>query len=389
MAFDFDTPINREGSDSLKWDRVRADRRGILPLWVADMDFAVAPAISEAIRKRAEHPVFGYAVRGPGYFAAVARWQERNGWSVERDWIVPVPGIVPALSLAIRAFTEKGDGVIVQPPIYPPFLKAVASNGRRLVENPLVLREGRYGIDFEGLETAARQGAKLLLLCSPHNPVGRVWSREELLGVAEICAANGITVVSDEIHSDLVMPGFRHTVFATLSPRAASISVVLNSPSKTFNIAGLQAANAIIPDNGRRDAFVGVLGSAGLGLGNSFGIAALEAAYMHGAPWLEEAILYIAGNYRYLEERCAERIKRVAPLRLEGTHLAWLDCRGLGLDPAGLDSFMLDEAKLWLERGTSFGTGGEGFQRLNLACPRSTLEEALARLEAAVLRCMT
>ncbi len=389
MAFDFDTLLDRVPSGSLKWGgcvRSSPDEE-VLPLWVADMDFPSPPEVVEAIRRRAEHPIYGYPVRTDGYYDSLIAWmRRRNGWEIQRDWICFSPGVVPALNIAVLAYTQPGDKVVVQTPVYYPFSSAVLSNGRQLVENSLKLEGGRYVMDFEDLERKLDSRTKLLILCSPHNPVGRVWERGELERLVELCARKGVVIVSDEIHSDLILGGRKHVCTAALSPEAARMTVTLGAPNKTFNIAGLGIANAIIPDRRLREAFMNQAANLGLGIANVFGIVAQEAAYSKGEAWLEELLSYLRGNYGRLVSFLAERLPSLSVLPLEGTYLAWIDCRRLGMSDAELKAFFLKEAKLWLDEGTMFGSGGSGFMRINLACPRSLLDEALSRLEKALAK---
>ena len=389
MAYDFDTLLDRVPSGSLKWGGcVRSSPdEDVLPLWVADMDFPSPPEVVEAIRRRAEHPIYGYPVRTDGYYDSLIAWmRRRNGWEIQRDWICFSPGVVPALNIAVLAYTQPGDKVVVQTPVYYPFSSAVLSNGRQLVENSLKLEGGRYAMDLEDLERRLDSRTKLLVLCSPHNPVGRVWERGELERLVELCARKGVVIVSDEIHSDLILGGRKHVCTAALSPEAARMTVTLGAPNKTFNIAGLGIANAIIPDRRLREAFMNQAANLGLGIANVFGIVAQEAAYSKGEAWLEELLSYLRGNYGRLVSFLAERLPSLSVLPLEGTYLAWIDCRRLGMSDAELKAFFLKEAKLWLDEGTMFGSGGSGFMRINLACPRSLLDEALSRLEKALAK---
>ncbi len=387
MPYDFDRVYDRASSDSLKWASAvgHCGTNDVIPLWVADMDFACPPELVEAVRARAEHPIYGYPLRSDSYYRSITGWMKRrHGWDIDRDWILYVPGVVPALNFAVHAYSKPGDSIIIQPPVYYPFRAAVSENGRRLIENPLVLKEGRYVMDYEGLERSIDGNTKAIILSSPHNPVGRVWERHELERLVDICDRHGIVIVSDEIHSDLILGDIPHSCIASLSAKAATITVTLNAPNKTFNIAGLTMGSAIIADEDLRKAFAAAVADSGIGVSNVFGNVALEAAYDKGEAWLEELLSYLRGNHRFVAGFFAEKLPEFRLSDLEGTYLAWIDCRGLGLDDAGLKEFFTKKAGLWLDEGTKFGTGGSGFMRLNMACPRSLLAEALVRLEKAM-----
>jgi cystathionine beta-lyase len=389
VNYDFDSIIDRTSTHSLKWDtrRLPPGCKDALPLWVADMDFACPPEVVSAIQERAAHPIYGYTGRSQGNYQSFIAWmQRRNGWKIQKDWIVFSPGVVTALNLAVLAYTQPGDKIILQPPVYYPFASAVLNNGRQLVENPLVLDNGRYTMDFSDLENKIDSRTKLLILCSPHNPVGRVWRKEELERLVDICAKHDIVIISDEIHSDIILGTEVHHCTATISEKAAAITVTLTAPNKTFNLAGLQIANAIIPNKRLRDAFAIQTENIGLGLSNIFGMVAQEAAYEKAEPWLEALLAYLKGNFEFLKNFLAEHIPAIKVLPLEGTYLPWLDCRALGLSDAELHDFFLKKAKLWLDDGTMFGTGGSGFMRINIACPRAILKQALEQLEAAALQ---
>jgi len=389
MKYDFDTVYDRAATDSLKWsDRLRlCGSEDVIPLWVADMDFACPPEVVEAVRERAAHPIYGYPVRTDACNEAVVGWMKRrNGWAIEKEWIRYAPGVVPALNFAVQAYSGPGDKVVIQTPVYYPFKSAALNNGRELVENPLRLENGRYVMDYEGLERLIDARTRMVILCSPHNPVGRVWERNELERLVEICAGRGIVIVADEIHSDLVIGPIRHSCTASLSARAAAVTVTLTAPNKTFNIAGLTMANAIIPNEDLRRAFAGAVAGSGIGVSSIFGNVALEAAYSKGEDWLAQLLGYLRGNYRLVADFFAARIPEIKVFPLEGTYLAWLDCRGLGMSDAALKEFFCKEAGLWLDEGTKFGSGGSGFMRLNIACPEKLLTEALDRLDKALER---
>ena len=357
----------------------------LYPLWVADMDFACPPEVVEALKKRVAHPIYGYTVPTEGYHNGLINWMEkRNGWSgIQKDWILFAPGVVAGFSFAIQAYSQPGDKVIIQPPVYYPFKNQILSNGRQVVVNPLKIVDGNYRMDFEDFEKKIDDKTKMIILCSPHNPIGRVWKRDELVRFAEICEEKDILIISDEIHSDLILGDIKHTPIAIVSEEAIQRTVTLVAVSKTFNLAGMSTANAIIPNKKLRDAFKAVIGKNSTH-NNVFGIIAQDAAYNHGEPWLEELLEYLRGNLKYLKEFLAEKIPGLVVYPLEGTYLAWVDCTSLAMDDEKLNEFMLKKAKLWLDKGTLFGIGGSKFMRINLACPRSILKRALESLEKAV-----
>jgi len=389
MAYDFDTVVDRRGTSSVKWDYEEkyTGMTGLLPLWVADMDFPAPPEIMGAIRRRVDHGIFGYVREPDSYFEAAAAWlARRHSWHVPREWMVASPGVLPSLSAAILAFTQPGEGILLQPPVYHPFAMRVRFNGRRVVENPLVVRDGTWQMDLDGLEKVIDQGTRMLVFCSPHNPVARVWERDTLSRLEQICRARGVLIVSDEIHNDLVMPGFRHVPIAALSEEAALNAVTLVAATKTFNIAGLGGSLAVIPDEDLRTRFEAVQHAVFSAAPNAVAVAASEAAWRHGEQWLDELLVYIKGNYDLLRGFLAERLPSVRVFPLEGTYLALLDMSSLGLPDAPLKHLLLRDARVWLDEGTKFGRGGEGMQRLNLACPRSLLAQALERMEKAFPR---
>ena len=357
----------------------------LLPLWVADMDFAVPPCVTTALAERIKHPVFGYTFPPPQFYQAIVDWMaKRHRWTIDQEWSVVTSGVVPALVLSILAFSEPGDGVIIQSPVYGPFFRVVEQNRRQLVLNPLKEENGHYTIDFDHLETVVNPDVKLMILCSPHNPVGRVWTKEELEKLGEFCQRHRILLVSDEIHADLVYPNYNHTPIAALSPKLAQNTITCVAPSKTFNLPGLTTAVTIIPDPERRRRFKQVQTALGMQVYNTLGITAFTAAYQGGADWLEELINYLQDNLDFLMAFFATRIPAIKPVRPEGTYLVWLDCRRLPLTPEELKAFFIHEAKVGLNDGRDFGAGGEGFQRINIACPRPLLAEALHRIERAV-----
>ncbi len=398
MNSSFDKPIDRMNSGSMKWDAAAQifGQHDILPLWVADMDFAIAQPITEAIVKRAEHAIYGYPAETESLKQAVVdRIGAKFNWRIEKNWLVFSTGIVHALHMIVMAFTRPGDGVILQPPVYYPFFSAITNNGCTVIENPLVNREGIYRMDFHGLRAAFKPDnsglrprpsrARLLLLCSPHNPVGRVWSPEELEQCANIVIENDALVVSDEIHGELLFKGNTHIPTATLSEEIAQQSITCFSASKTFNLAGLKSSVLIIPDPKIRRIFqertAGFLSSPGI-----LGLTAMEAAFRHGDAWLQELLAYLADNLRFLHHFIETEMPEIKVIPPQGTYLVWLDFSALGLSDYELRKLLRKEAKVGLDDGFLFGTGGEGFQRINIACPRATLEEALNRIKNAVDR---
>lgn len=388
MKYNFDEIIDRRNTDSVKYDQVEKSGKpaDVLPLWVADMDFRTAPGIVERLSADAAFGIYGYSEGGEDYFRAVSGWyRERFGWTVEKEWLVQTPGVVFAINIAVRALTEEGDAVIIQQPVYYPFSAAIRNNGRKLINSGLVLRDGRYEIDFEDLEKKiVENNVKLFILCSPHNPVGRVWTEEELRRIGGICLAHGVKVISDEIHSDFVYEGHRHHVFTTVDPAFEAISIVCTAPSKTFNLAGLQVSNIFIPDQQMREAFQKQMQLIGYGGINLIGLHACQAAYETGREWLEELKIYLKGNLDFVREYLEKNLPMIRLIEPEGTYLIWLDCRGLGLPEEELERLIVQEAKLWLDAGVMFGESGEGFERINIACPRAVVREAMERLNRAV-----
>jgi cystathionine beta-lyase len=382
MKYNFDQVIDRTNTSALKYDRRQAvfEKSDVIPMWVADMDFETPEVIRNAVIQRANHPIYGYTFRDAGYFEAVMAWmQSHHDWTVRREEIVFTPGVVPAINFAVLAFTKPGDKIIVQPPVYPPISHAVPDQGRELVNNQLVQAENTYLIDFTLLEEQAKD-AKMLILCNPHNPVGRCWNREELERIAQICLKHNVLVFSDEIHADLVMPGYRHLVFASLSPEVDNITVTAHAPSKTFNLAGLSTSSVIISNPALRESFAQVINHMHLGMGNLFGSVASTAAYVHGEPWRLQLIDYLDENITLAETYIKANITALHMYRPEGTYMIWLDFRKFGLDDKTLKSKMIHEAGLGFNPGTDFGPGGSGFMRMNIACPRSTVTTALGRL---------
>ena len=389
MNFDFETTRRRRDMGAEKWELMKETVGDIpddlVPFSVADMEFTAAPCIMEAMKQAAAFGTYGYTVADRRYERAVCDWfKTRHGWAVEPEWLTQTYGVVPAMLFALYAFTKPGEGVVYQPPVYGPFLRCIQGTGRTPLENPLVVRNGRYEMDFDGLETlCARPDVTMLMLCSPHNPVGRVWERSELERLADICQKHNVLVFADEIHCDFVYSPHVHTPFASLSPETAGRCVVGTSASKTFNLAGLATSNIIIPDPDLRRAFRdAVLTHAGQFI-NYFGLAATTAAYEGAAPWLDELKTVLTGNYEYCKQFLHEKFPSVVVYPLEGTYLLWADFRSLGLDEKQLEEFMLRKAGLSLDEGYIFGRGGAGFERINLACPRRYLERAMELLDEA------
>jgi len=386
MQYDFNRIIDRRNTYSIKYNpAARGKPADVLPLWVADMDFSIPPCVAEALEERVKHGIFGYSEPDAAYFSAVHGWFEnRFGWHIEKEWLTVTPGVVNAIYVAVRALTESGDGVVIQQPVYYPFETSVVQTGRKLLVNELVYKDGIYSIDFEDFENKIKQ-AKLFILCSPHNPGGRVWTSDELLRMGEICLKYNVIILSDEIHQDFVYPGYRHLVFAGLDQRFPNITITCTSPSKTFNLAGLLHANIFISNKILRDKFKREYANCGLSQPGTMGLVSCQAAYESGAEWVDELIEYLKGNMLFLQKFLQTRIPKIKFTLPEATYLAWLDCSELGLSASELNNLITHKAKLWLNDGPSFGAGGKGFQRLNAACPRVVLEEALGRLEASLL----
>jgi len=394
MKYDFDVVYPRMDTNCSKWDAVEDifGSEDVIPMWVADMDFPTARPIVEALQKRSRHEFYGYTQPGPSLIEAIIERVERKfGWQIEPEWIVFTPGVVPALNIAVRSLTHPGDEIVLQEPVYYPFFPVVKQNGCQILTNQLRLSDEQYEIDYADLER--KLGPKIgmrdtpsrvraIILCNPQNPIGRLWSKEELRRVGDIVIGNGATVISDEIHCEIVFKGYKHTPFATISKEFEQNCIVCMAPSKTFNLAGLQASSIIIPNKKLRDSFnearMGVPSS------NLFGLAAMEAAYRYGDEWLEQLLDYLQKNLEFTLEYFAEKIPRVTVIKPQATYLLWLDCRELGLDDMTLRNFMREKAKVGLDDGFLFGAGGSGFQRMNIACPRGILEEALHRIETAV-----
>ncbi len=381
---DFDTIIDRKNTDCLKYDF--AKRRGmpedVLPLWVADMDFKTSSYVEDALAERARHGIFGYSESQTPYFEIVRDWMKRHhDWEVKEPWLIKTPGVVFALAMAVKAYTEPGDGVLIQSPVYYPFSEVIEDNRRRIVSNTLVLGEDhKYHIDFEDFERQIKENQiKLFFLCNPHNPVGRVWTTDELTRLGDICLKYRVTVVSDEIHSDFIFRG-KHQVFADLKKEYADITVTCTAPSKTFNLAGLLLSNIFISNRELRHKFRQQVNAAGISQLSPFGLVACETAYTQGEEWYQAMLAYVAENIAFTKEYVEKHLPGVEMVEHEGTYLVWLDFRKTGLSVEELEDLIVNRAKLWLDSGKIFGKSGEGFQRINVACPREILEEALHRI---------
>jgi len=377
------TTVARTRTDCSKWDGLeeKFGRSDILPLWVADMDIAAPQVIQDAMTQRLRHPVYGYALYTESFYQSIIAWYASEfDWKIEKEWIVPEHGVVVSINLAITALSQKGDGILIQTPVYPPFFSSVRNNEREVLENRLVFHKGQTRIDFEDFEKKAAK-ATLFLLCSPHNPSTRAWSKEELEKMVEICHRHHVLIISDEIHSDLVFTA-PHMPTAALD-KAREITLLLHAPSKTFNIAGLNTSYLIIPNPQLRQAYLQAHRRSGLDNGNVFGVVALEAAYLGGKAWLEALKAHVASNVAYVTQFIGKQIPEIIVYQHEATFLMWMDCRGLGLDDEALEAFFVEEAKLGLNSGRSFGEAGKGFMRLNIGTGRDVLEEAMARLAKA------
>jgi len=386
----FDQPLSRENTGAVKYDARQAvfGRDDVIPLWVADMDFAAPEAVTEALEERARHPAYGYTLYPNSVYDAMIHWYaQRHQWRIERDWVLLVPGVVPSLHAAAMAFSSPGDGIIIQPPVYPPFFSAIEKTGRRVIENPLVEERGSYRMDLEHLEACADdESTKILQLCSPHNPIGRVWSREELTAVLDIARRHSLTVVSDEIHCDLVFPDKPpHQMLGRLITEDDALVTTL-APSKTFNLPGLGLSALVVPNPTHRAALKTVFDSMHMLQCNPFSMTGFEAGYRHGGRWLDELLAYLQHNRDFVVETVNSNLPGITAFEPEGCYLVWLDCRDLGMSDEELKAFFVHEAGVGLNPGITFGNRGSGFMRLNLACPRATLETALRQIREALGR---
>ena len=387
MNYNFDEIINRHGTDSVKWDAVenRWGRNDLIPMWVADMDFRTAPFVIEALKKRLEHEVLGYTFACKEWSESIINWvKERHGWAIREEMLTFTPGIVRGLAFVIHCFTQKGDKIMVMPPVYHPFFLVTQKNERDVVFSPLVLKDEQYYIDFDRFRQDI-QGCKLLILSNPHNPGGRVWTKEELSQIADICYESGTLVISDEIHADLTLPPYKHPTFALISEKARMNSLVFMSPSKAFNMPGLASSYAIIEKDELRHRFQTYMEASEFSEGHLFAYLSVAAAYSHGTEWLDQVVAYIKGNVDFTETYLKEHIPDIKMIRPQASYLIFLDCRALGLNQEELNRLFVEDAHLALNDGTTFGKEGEGFMRLNVACPRATLEKALKQLEQAVM----
>jgi cystathionine beta-lyase len=386
MNYSFDEIIDREGTACVKWD-LRDKVFGnpdVLPMWVADMDFKTPDFITNAVIQRASHPVYGYSYRTEGYYTSIINWMKsHHGWTIERDWISFSPGVVPVLYMATLAFTEPGDKVLIQTPVYPPFFDAVQKNDRQLVFNPLILNKNRYEIDFEDLDRKLPE-VKMMIISNPHNPVGRVWTKDELLEIGRLCLKHKVLLISDEIHCDLVFNAYKHIPTASLSPEISDNTITCIASSKTFNTAGLSTSNVVASNKGLREKLDKVIQSVHIDSGNLFGSVASEAAYTHGEEWHRLLIGYLESNVNIIRSFLKEKLPAIKLIEPEGTYLLWLDFRELGMPQPELVRFLIHDARLGLNDGTAFGTDGTGFMRINIGCPKSMLLEGLHRLETAL-----
>ncbi|MBS4537239.1 PatB family C-S lyase [Clostridium sp. D2Q-11] len=387
MSYDFDRIIDRKNTASLKWDYTKSffGEKDVLPLWVADMDFKAPPEVIEALNSRVEHGVYGYSGKPNNFYESIINWMnKKHNWQITKEWISVTPGVVPAINLAILALTEPNDKIIVQTPVYFPFFEAIKNNGRKLVNNPLIVEDNKYKMNFKELEEKIDEDTKMIILCSPHNPVGRVWSQKELSRLVDICIENDILIISDEIHSDIVYKGYRHIPIASLSQEAKERTITFMAPSKTFNVAGLSTAYSIIPNRELRSKFNERLNTMHLGLSNIFGTIALESCYTYGANWLDQLKSYLESNIEYTINYIKTNLPEIKLIKPEGTYLLWLDFKDLELSEEEIDELLIKKAKVALNKGTMFGEGGEFHRRLNIGCPRRTLEEALYRIKKAI-----
>ena len=384
----FDEVIDRRNTNSLKHDFAAENSlpEDVLPMWVADMDFKAPPSVLEAMKKSAEHGIFGYSDIKSDYYDIVSSWfLRRFGWKTQREWLVVTPGVVYALATAVRAFTKKGEAVIIQPPVYYPFYNVINNNERKLIENPLVYKDGKYEIDFEDFEKKiVDNDVKLFIFCSPHNPVCRVWTKDELKKLGEICRRHSVIIVADEIHCDFTWEGHPHTMFTEAVPEMKDRTMLCTAPSKTFNVAGFQISNIFIPGEEIREIYKKEVAASGYTVPSNPGVIACKAAYEGGEQWHEECKEYIRGNLDYIRDFLKENIPEIRLVEPEGTYFAWLDCSGLGMSAQELNNLIIHKAKLWLDAGGIFGEIAEQFQRIVLACPRATIVKAMESLKAAL-----
>lgn len=388
MVYDFNSIVDRKNTNSLKYDFAveRGKPEDILPLWVADMDFMAPAEVLDAMHNAVAHGIFGYSDVKKDYFNVVHDWFLKNfQWETEEHWMIKTPGVVFALTIAIRAFSKEGEGVLIQQPVYNPFFGSILSNNRKVVVNPLVYNNNEYTIDFEDFEhKIVSEKVKLFILCNPHNPVGRVWTKEELTQLGDICLKHKVIVVSDEIHCDFIYPGYKHTVFAGINEDYAQNTITCTAPSKTFNLAGLQVSNIFIKNEVIRNRFISELKASGYSQCNTLGLVACKAAYQFGEPWLNELRAYLKENLDFTREYLKKNLPDIKLIEPQGTYLIWLDFKALKLTKDEMEKLIVHSAKLWLNTGHIFGPNGEGFERINIACPREVLKKALDQLTAAV-----
>ncbi|MCR2823150.1 MalY/PatB family protein [Lederbergia panacisoli] len=382
----FDANIDRKNTSSVKWDGMKAafGKNELLPMWVADMDFRPPQEVIDAMKKRVEHGVFGYTIIGDKTAKAIINWtKKRHQWEIKPSWLMYSHGVVPSLGMAIRAFTEVGDKVLLQSPVYTPFFNMIESNMREVINSPLIFKNGRYEIDFADFEEKLKSGVKLFLLCSPHNPSGRVWSKEELVKMAELCREYGVTIASDEIHADIVAAPHRHIPISSLDPSYSNFIVTFMAPSKTFNLAGLQSSFIVVQNPDMKKKLEEIQKKEGFHTLNTFGIMAMEAAYEYGEKWLDDALAYIKENIDFLKKGIEKELPELEVIEPEGTYLVWVDCRKTGLSEKELRERLIEKGGLAVNFGNSYGQGGDGFIRINTACPRSIIEEGIKRLKLA------
>ncbi len=388
MIYNFDEIVDRRNTNSLKYDFAleRGRPEDILPLWVADMDFKAPPQVLEAMEQAVSHGIFGYSEVKKDYFDAIHSWFYHNfGWDVEEKWMIKTPGVVFAIAHAIKAFTKEGDGVLIQQPVYYPFEETILTNKRALVVNYLVYDNGKYSIDFDDFEKKIiEHHVKLFVLCNPQNPVGRVWTLDELTLMGEICIKHKVIVVSDEIHCDFIYPGYKHTVFANINETFAENTITCTSPSKTFNLAGLQVSNIFVKNPKLRQGMINEIDKTGYSQLNTLGLVACKAAYELGEPWLKELRAYLLGNLNFIRDYLKVNLPMIKLIEPEGTYLVWLDFKELNLSTKDMKDLIINKAKLWLDAGQMFGKTGRGFERINIACPRSIIEKALDQLNTAI-----
>lgn len=385
--YSFDTIINRKNTNSLKYDFAveRNMPEDILPLWVADMDFKTPPEVINALVETSNYGIFGYSDTKSDYFEILKNWFKKFDWNIEQSWLIKTPGVVYAIATSVKAFTDAGDSVLIQRPVYYPFSSVINANKRKLINNSLVYKDGEYTIDFEDFETKIiKNNVKLFILCNPHNPVGRVWTKQELTTLGDICLKHNVIIVSDEIHQDFIYSPNKHIVLSNIKPEYKNITVTCTAPSKTFNLAGLQASNIFIPNPKLYKKFENEMLKTGYSQLNTLGISACMAAYKYGEDWLNELLHYLTNNLDYIKNFLAQNLPQIRFVQPQGTYLIWLDFKSLNLSQQQLDDLIINKAKLWLDSGDMFGEEGIGFQRINIACPRSILEKAFIQLKNAL-----